>query len=63
VSKSATQLFLEQASRDGQLTTAGTAITKLLPPKSMFTPADEHGNQKKKVVELLQNFFERFFSL
>lgn len=59
----ATHLFLEQAFRDGQLTTAGTAITKLLPPKSMFSPADEHGNQKKKVIELLQNFFERFFSL
>mgnify|MGYP000290576249 CR=1 FL=1 len=59
----ATHLFLEQAFRDGQFTTAGTAITKLLPPKSMFSPTDDHGTQKKKVVELLQSFFERFFSL
>lgn len=59
----ATHLFIEQAFRDGQLITAGTAITRLLPPKSMFSANDEHGIQKNKVVELLQTFFDRFFSL
>ena len=59
----ATHLYIEQAFRDGQLLTAGTAITRLLPPKSMFSPSDEHGTQKKKVVERLQMFFDRFFSL
>lgn len=59
----ATHVYIDQAFRDGQLLTAGTAITKLLPPKSMFSPNDEHGVQKKKVVELLQGFFERFVNL
>lgn len=59
----ATHVYIEQAFRDGQLLSAGTAITKLLPPKPMFTASDEHGAQKKHVLALLESFFERFFNL
>ena len=59
----ATKDFIDQALRDGQVQSAGPALSKLLPPRSRFTPADEYGLQKRRVLELLQVFFERFFVL
>jgi hypothetical protein len=29
----------------------------------MFTPDNEHGIQKKRVAEKIQEFFDRFFTL
>jgi type I restriction enzyme R subunit len=60
---SATQEFLDQAFRDGHVQSAGPALSKLLPPRNMFTPANEHGEQKRRVLERLQDFFDRFFVL
>jgi type I restriction enzyme R subunit len=58
-----THVFMDQAFEEGQVATVGTAFTRLIPAKSMFSPEDEHGEQKKRVAERLQAFFERFFSL
>ena len=58
-----THVFMDQAFEEGQVSTYGTAFTRLIPAKSMFSPDDEHGEQKKRVAERLQAFFERFFSL
>jgi len=38
-------------------------LSSLLPPRSMFTPANEHGEQKRRVLDRLQIFFDRFFIL
>src|SRR5690606_22066159 len=54
-----TRAFVESAFRDGRLRTTGTAITKILPPVSRFTPDGGHGDKKKSVVDALTQFFER----
>ncbi|MFC8538648.1 type I restriction endonuclease subunit R [Streptomyces sp. NPDC057249] len=58
-----TRAFVEVAFRDGQLRTSGTEITKILPPASRFSREAGHGDQKKRVIETLTRFFERFFGL
>jgi type I restriction enzyme R subunit len=58
-----THLYLEQAFKEGQLQVAGTALTKLMPARNMFSPTYEHTVQKDRVLEKLQQFFERFLNL
>ena len=59
----ATHLFVSQAFRDGQVQLAGPALSKMLPPKSMFTASNDHGAQKQRLSTLLQAFFDRYFGL
>lgn len=58
-----TQSFVDAAFRDGQLRTAGTEITRILPPVSRFNRESNHGDKKKRVIEALSRFFERFRGL
>ena len=58
-----TRQFLEAAFRDGAVQATGTAITRVLPPASRFSPAGEHGEKKRRVLAKLGEFFERFFGL
>ncbi|MBP2458918.1 type I restriction enzyme R subunit [Clavibacter michiganensis] len=58
-----TRAFVESAFRDGQVRTAGTAITKVLPPVSRFSGDGGRGERKRRVIERLGAFFERFFGL
>ena len=58
-----TRAFVEAAFRDGQLRTTGTDITRILPPVSRFNRAAGHGETKKRVLEALTSFYERFFGL
>ncbi|WP_206661017.1 type I restriction endonuclease subunit R, EcoR124 family, partial [Propioniciclava flava] len=58
-----TQSFVEEAFRDGQLRTAGTEITRILPPVSRFNRESNHGDKNKRVIEALSRFFERFRAL
>lgn len=60
---SETKAFVGQAFRDGAIPTAGTAITKILPPVSRFSPDGGHGAKKQRVLTLLRGFYERFFGL
>lgn len=58
-----TQSFVDEAFRDGQLRTAGTEITRILQPVSRFNRESNHGDKKKRVIEALSRFFERFRGL
>jgi len=58
-----TRAFIETAFRDGAIRTTGTAITKVLPSASRFSPDGGHGEKKRRVLAKLGEFFERFFGL
>lgn len=58
-----TAKFVQAAFRDGALRTTGTAITKVLPPVSRFSKDKNHSAKKQRVIQLLGDFFERFFGL
>jgi type I restriction enzyme R subunit len=59
----ATRAFIAAAFRDGAVQATGTAITRVLPPASRFSPDGEHGAKKQRVLARLSEFFERFFGL
>ena len=58
-----TKAFVKNAFRDGAVPTHGTAITKVLPAVSRFSPDGGHGEKKQRVLARLNTFFERFFGL
>lgn len=59
----ATFTFVRNAFRDGNIATTGTAITKVLPPVSRFSPTGERTKKRESVLSNLTNFFERFFDI
>jgi len=59
----ATYKFVINAFRDGNVATTGTAITKVLPPVSRFSPGGERSQKRESVLTKLVNFFERFFDI
>jgi type I restriction enzyme R subunit len=59
----ATRVLVESSFANGELQATGAAVVKLLPPRDIFSPANEHGIQKARVIEKLQGFFDRFISL
>ena len=59
----ATRVLVDSSFANGELQTTGAAIVKLLPPRDIFSPENEHGKQKARVIEKLQAFFDRFFTL
>jgi len=58
-----TKVFVDNAFRDGAIPTAGTAITKILPPVSRFAKDNGHAVKKQTVLEKQAAFFERYFGL
>ncbi|MBW6440783.1 type I restriction endonuclease subunit R [Patescibacteria group bacterium] len=61
--KEATYKFINNAFRDGNVATTGTAITKILPPISKFRPDNVYGKKRESVLNKLTIFFERFFDI
>ena len=59
----ATYTFVKNAFRDGNVATTGTAITKILPPVSRFSPGGERSKKREGVLDKLTRFFERFFDI
>ncbi|MDO8618342.1 MAG: type I restriction endonuclease subunit R [Candidatus Daviesbacteria bacterium] len=59
----ATYAFIKNAFRNGNVTTTGTAITKILPPVSRFSPTGERTKKRESVLDKLTRFFERFFNI
>lgn len=59
----ATYAFIKNSFRNGNVTTTGTAITKILPPVSRFSPTGERSKKRESVIDKLTRFFERFFSI
>jgi len=58
-----TYKFVENAFRDGNVAITGTAITKVLPPVSRFSPTGERTQKRETVLTKLTSFFERFFDI
>ncbi len=61
--REATYKFVRNAFRDGNVATTGTAITKVLPPISRFSPTGERTQKRENVLDKLTNFFEKFFDI
>jgi len=53
--------FVRNAFRDGSIAITGTAITKVLPPVSRFSPTRERTIKRESVLSKLSRFFELFF--
>ncbi len=56
----ATREFMRNAFRDGFLQVNGTALSKVLPPVSRFTPTGDRARKRETVLEKLSAYFERF---
>jgi type I restriction enzyme R subunit len=58
-----TRAFVERSFRDGAVQQSGTAITKILPPVSRFESDGGHAEKKRRVLQRIVAFFDRFFGL
>lgn len=61
--RDATYTFVRNAFRDGSVATTGTALSKVLPPLSRFSPSGERTQKRESVLDKLTYFFERFFDI
>ena len=59
----ATYTFIKNAFRDGSVATTGTAISKILPPISRFSPTGDRTEKRESVLNKLTRFFEKFFDV
>ncbi|SNU02085.1 type I restriction enzyme, R subunit [Ruaniaceae bacterium KH17] len=59
----AAEEYMSEAFRSGEMRTSGTAITKVLPPVSRFSPSGGHAEKKQRVIARLAAFFDRFLGL
>lgn len=55
--------FIKNAFRDGFVQTTGTAITKVLPPVSRFTPTGDRTKKRETVFGKLIAFFNKFYDI
>lgn len=58
-----TYTFVQNSFRNGTVSATGTALAKVLPPVSRFTPGGERSKKRESVLEKLSRFFERFFDI
>ena len=58
-----TYKFVNNAFRNGSIATTGTALAKVLPPVSRFSPDGERSKKRETVLNKLTRFFERFFGV
>lgn len=58
-----TYKFIRNAFRDGSVAATGTALAKVLPPLSRFSPGGERSKKRETVLDKLTHFFERFFDI
>jgi len=56
-------LFVSNAFRDGGVVSTGTAISKVLPPISRFSPDGERAIKRESVLTKLRVFFDKFFGI
>lgn len=61
--RDATYAFIKNSFRDGNLATTGTALTKVLPAVSRFSPTGERTQKRESVIGKLTSFFEKFFDI
>ncbi len=61
--RDATYTFIKNSFKDGNVAVTGTAISKVLPPVSRFSPSGERTQKRESVLTKLTDFFERFFDI
>lgn len=61
--KDETYKFIENAFRDGNVQTSGTAISRIMPPVSRFSPDQQRGKKRETVLDKLSAFFSKFFDI
>ena len=61
--KDETYKFITNAFRDGFVQHTGTAISKVLPPVSRFSPTGERTKKRDTVLEKLGAFFNKFWDI
>jgi type I restriction enzyme, R subunit len=61
--KDETYKFINNAFRDGYIQSTGTALTKVLPPVSRFTPTGDRTHKRETVLEKLNSFFHKFWDI
>jgi type I restriction enzyme R subunit len=62
--REATYKFINNAFRDGNVATTGTAITKIMTNRpSRFDPEGGYSKKREGVLKKLTSFFERFFDI
>lgn len=61
--KEQTYKFIENAFRDGSVQSSGTAIAKIMPPVSRFSPDQSRGKKRETVLDKLTAFFGKFFDI
>jgi type I restriction enzyme R subunit len=61
--KDETYKFINNAFRDGFVQSTGTAISKVLPPVSRFTPTGDRTKKRGTVIEKLTAFFNKFWDI
>ncbi len=54
---------MSKSFKNKQMSDLGTEITKVLPPVSRFSEDSGHSVKKQRVITLLSQLFERFFTL
>ncbi|MBP9019737.1 MAG: hypothetical protein KBG04_07970, partial [Bacteroidales bacterium] len=63
LSRNETYRFIDNAFRDGFIQTTGTAIGKVLPPVSRFTPTGDRTKKRETVLEKLTAYFKKFWDI
>jgi type I restriction enzyme R subunit len=63
LNKEETYNFINNAFRDGYVQTTGTAITKVLPPVSRFTPTGDRTKKRETVIEKFNAFLNKFLGV
>ncbi len=61
--KDETYKFINNAFRDGFVQNTGTAISRVLPPVSRFSPTGERTKKRETVLEKLGTFFNKFWDI
>lgn len=55
--------FINNAFKNGELQSSGTAFANILPPVSRFSPTGDRTNKKEIVLEKLNAYFERYYDI
>lgn len=63
LNKEETYKFIQRAFDSGNIEVGGTEITNILPPMSRFSKNNDRTNKKRKVIDKLIEFFDKFFNI
>ena len=61
--KDETYDFINNAFKNGEIQSSGTAFAKILPPVSRFSPTGDRMKKKELVLEKLNAYFDRYYDI